>query len=30
VKTQIHRAKDELRAVLEADLKVRYYGRGNQ
>jgi len=30
VKTQIHRAKDELRAVLEADLKVRYYGRRNQ
>ena len=30
VKTQIHRAKEELRAILEADLKVRHYDRGNQ
>ena len=30
VKTQLHRAKQELRAILEADLKVRHYDRGNQ
>jgi RNA polymerase sigma-70 factor (ECF subfamily) len=30
VKTQIHRAKQELRAILEADPKVRHYDRGNQ
>jgi len=30
VKTQIHRAKEELRPILEADLNVRHYDRGNQ
>ena len=30
VKTQLHRAKQELRAVLEADLKVRHVDGGNQ
>ena len=30
VKTQLHRAKQELRAVLEADLKVRHYDGGDQ
>jgi len=30
VKTQLHRAKQELRAILEVDLKVRHYDGGNQ
>jgi len=30
VKTQLHRAKQELRAILEADLKVRHVDGGNQ